>query len=84
MHDPIDTKEHDMNERIVEELAIQTLSAFRQMLVDRITEDVEHEVEHNYSPPYGWDDHYADNKELIREWVYGEVYDRLTYKLNEL
>ena len=84
MRDPMDNPQEEMATRIIEELAIQTLSAFRTMLVDRITEDIRYEMEQNYSTPMGWEDFYAEYKENIFENVYEEVYDRLTYKLDTL
>ena len=84
MRDPIDNPDEQMAQVVVEEIAIQTLSAFRTMLVDRIIEDIRYEMKYNYSPPSEWDDWYADHKDDIYEAVYDEVYDRLTYKLNEV
>ena len=84
MRDPMDNPQEDMATQIIEELAIQSLSAFRTMLVDRIVEDVRYEMDHNYSTPMGWEDFYSEYKENIFEKVYEEVYDRLTYKLNQL
>ena len=67
-------------EDMIEELTISTLSAFRQMLVDRIMEDIDYEMKYQ-SPALGWEDIYAESKEDIRETVYDEVYSQLTYKL---
>ena len=67
-------------EDMIEELTISTLSAFRQMLVDRIMEDIDYEMKY-YSPALGWEDIYAESKDDIRETVYDEVYSALTYKL---
>ncbi len=83
MRDPIDNRENDVATQIIEELTTQTLSAFRGMLVERITEDVRYEMKENYSTPDGWEDVYADNRQAIEEAVYEAVYDNLTYKLNK-
>ena len=81
-HDPRAPYNQDdsMLEGIIEELTISTLSAFRQMLVDRIMEDIDYEMKY-YSPALGWEDIYSESKEDIRETVYDEVYSQLTYKL---
>ena len=73
----------DTLDRIVEELTMQSLSAFRNMLVERITEDIRYEMDENYSTPDGWEDVYSEYKEEIFESVYDEVYSHLTYKLTD-
>ena len=79
---PYDDPEADMADRMVEELVAQSLSAFRNMLMERIIEDVRYEIDHNYVTPDGWEDWYADNKDRLEDSVYDQVYDQLTYKLN--
>ena len=79
---PYNREDESIAEAIVEELTMQTLSAFRNMLVDRIHEDIMYEMKQHYSTPIGWEDFYSENQESIIEAVFDEVYSRLTEKLN--
>ncbi len=80
---PYDDNYPDICDAIVEQITEQVLGDFRNMLVERIYEDLNHVMDNDYIPPLGWEDVYDDCKESIHEAVYKDVEWELVHKLDD-